>query len=134
MAAKRRGPQPTAEHLEALDKGRRAAKAIRAYLEYLRDQATIVKPRGRQIDWQARYDQAEAALEKEEDVMQQVRLTQQLLEAQEMLEANQVDVVALEAGFIEWVDWYSQQHGIGYNTWTRMGVPPDMLKKAGIKE
>jgi hypothetical protein len=130
MAARRRTPSPN--HLEALDKGRRSSKAIRAYLEWLRE-AAAPKPRGKPIDWQKRLDDAEKALEYEQDVMQQLALTQQLLEAQEMLQVAQVDTVALEAGFIEWAGWYSEQHGISYNTWIRMGVPADMLRKAGIK-
>lgn len=131
MAAKKH--QPSAEHLEALDKGRRASKAVRAYLELIRDLGQPRK-RGRQIDWQKRYDDAATALEKEEDVMSQLRLTQQLLEAQENLnQADETDTAAIEAGFVEWAGWYSEQHGIGYNTWRQMGVAPEVLKHAGIR-
>jgi hypothetical protein len=125
--------QPTTNHLEALDKGRKASKAIRAYLEMIRDQAAP-KRRGRQIDWQARYDQAKASLEGETDVLQQLRLTRQLREAEEMLALAEaeVDVPAIEAGFVEWAYWYSEQHGIDHGTWVAMGVPPALLKKAGV--
>ena len=137
MAAKRKGPQPTPEHLAALDSGRKAGRAIRTYLEMLKH-ANAPKRRGRQINWQERYDQAALALTEDDlDVMTQLQLTQQMTDAlahlqKAELEWTDEDQAAAEAGFIEWGAWYSEQHSISYTTWRQMGVPVAVLRQAGI--
>ena len=136
-ATKKKGPQPTAEHLAALDQGRKAGRAIRTYLEMLKRNAGP-KPRGRQINWQQRYDEAALALTEDDvDVMTQLQLTQQMNDALDHLKEAELewtadDLAAAEASFIEWGAWYSQQHGITYSTWRKMGVSVTVLRQAGI--
>jgi hypothetical protein len=136
MAAKRKGPKPTAEHLAALDQGRKAGRAVRTYLAML-EQAKP-KRRGRQIDWQKRYDEAALALTEDDlDVMTRLQLTQQMTDALDHLKEAEMewsaeDLEAAEAAFIEWAGWYSQQHSISYSTWRKMGVSATVLRQAGV--
>jgi hypothetical protein len=137
MAATKRGPKPTAEHLAALDQGRKAGRAIRTYLEMLK-QGVGKKKRGRQVNWQERYDGAALLLAEDDvDVLTQLQLTQQMNDALDHLKAQELewsadDLAAAEANFIEWAGWYSEQHGITYQTWRKMGVSAAVLRQAGV--
>jgi hypothetical protein len=119
-------------HLEALDKGRKAGNAVRAYLTHL-EQSTP-RRRGRRVNWQTRLEASQAALETTTDVVERLRLTQAVQTAQEHLNVAQEDahVASLEAGFIEWGKHYSEAHGISYAAWRQIGVPARMLREAGI--
>ena len=46
--------------------------------------------------------------------------------------ADEPDMSAVEAGFIEHAASYGQRKGIQYATWREAGVPADLLAKAGI--
>ena len=43
-----------------------------------------------------------------------------------------VDLSGLEAEFVKAAKSYSQRKGISYAAWRELGVPADVLKKAGI--
>ena len=45
---------------------------------------------------------------------------------------GEVDLSGLEAEFVKAAKSYSQRKGIGYAAWRELGVPADVLKKAGI--
>lgn len=122
----------SSEHLEALDKGRKASNAVRAYLTYL-EQLTP-RRRGRQVNWQRSLDNAQAALETATDPVERLQLIQAVQDAEAALNVAQenAQVASLEAGFIEWAKHYSDAHGISYATWRQIGVSPRMLREAGI--
>ena len=40
---------------------------------------------------------------------------------------------AVEDAFIEAARTYSVRHGISYDTWRTIGVPPSVLRRAGIR-
>ena len=43
-----------------------------------------------------------------------------------------VDLSGLEKGFVKSAKTYSERKGITYSTWREVGVPADVLKRAGI--
>jgi hypothetical protein len=45
---------------------------------------------------------------------------------------NKVDLSALENDFVKTASKYAQRKGISYAAWRELGVPADVLKKAGI--
>jgi hypothetical protein len=122
----------TQEHLDALDKGRKAGNAVRAYLTYL-EQSTP-KRRGRKINWHARLVSAQASLENAVDPVERLRLIQAIQTAENYLNVAQEDqqVAVLEAGFVQWAKYYSEKHHIFYAAWRQIGVPVKLLREAGI--
>ena len=133
-AAKKRNKTPmSSEHKEALALGREQGRAVRRYLEAL----DLHKPkRGRKrtpdsIKKQlADIEQKLAAA----DPLSRVLMIQQRLDLQKELETKSetVDLGALEAGFVQSAREYSERKGISYAAWREAGVPPDVLRKAGI--
>jgi len=53
-----------------------------------------------------------------------------LAEKQAMSQA--VDMSGLEEEFVKAAKAYSQRKGISYSAWRELGVPSDVLKRAGI--
>ena len=45
---------------------------------------------------------------------------------------TKVDLSGLEKGFVKSAKTYSERKGITYSTWREVGVPADVLKRAGI--
>ena len=45
---------------------------------------------------------------------------------------TKVDLSALEADFVKTAAKYAERKGISYAAWRELGVPADVLKKAGI--
>ena len=43
-----------------------------------------------------------------------------------------VDLAALEAEFVAVASTYSSRKGISYTAWRELGVPADVLKRAGV--
>jgi hypothetical protein len=48
------------------------------------------------------------------------------------LSAGGPDLTALEKEFVRSAKGYSQRKGISYGAWREFGVPPEVLRKAGI--
>lgn len=122
----------TQEHKDALARGRREARAIKAYLEGLSSR----RP-GRPVTPESlaqRIERLEARIEAEKDPLKRVDLVQARLDAVEALQrvAAAADMSALEAGFVEHARSYSSRKGITYAAWREAGVPAAILRKAGI--
>ena len=124
----------TEEHKAAMAEGRVQGRAISTYLEALEQH----KPkRGRKrtpesIDKQLA--DIDAKLESA-NVITRLSLVQQRLDLEkerEALGAGPVDLSALEDAFVGAAKPYSDRKGISYEAWRAMGVPADVLKKAGI--
>lgn len=123
----------TDEHKAALDRGRREARAVKAYLEGL--EATKPK-RGRRRTADtiaARLEKIEAELA-DATPMSRLALVQERLDLQAELAAMEqtVDLEALEQGFIECAAGYGERKGITYTAWREVGVDPKVLEAAGI--
>ena len=122
----------TQEHKDALAQGRREARAIKSYLEALGSR----RP-GRPVtpdSLRQRIERLDAKIATEKDPLRRVDLVQQRLDAADALKrvSASADLDALEAGFIEYADSYSERKGITYAAWREAGVPASVLRKAGI--
>lgn len=131
----KRGPKNpmTDEHKAALAAGRVEGKAVRQYLEALRNNkpkrgrkrtADSIRKRLAEIDAELPFADAVRAL----------RLVQDRLDLQaELATADvKVDLGALEAEFVKVAKAYGARNGISYTAWREVGVAPATLKAAGI--
>jgi hypothetical protein len=112
---------------------RKAASAVRQYLEAL--EASRPK-RGRQItpeSIKARLASLEEQI-KSAAPMQRLKLIQQRLDLEKTAASigEAVDLSKLEEKFVEAAKTYSEKAKITYTAWREMGIPAELLKKAGI--
>ena len=128
------------EHKAALAAGRTQGKAVRDYLEALevlnapkrrRRRRTPDSIRKRLGDIAAEFDTA--------DVIKRLSLVQEQIDLEDELaqleaQAEPVDITDLEAKFIEVAAAYSESKGIVYAAWRSIGVPPKVLRAAGIRK
>jgi hypothetical protein len=115
--------------------GRAATRAINDYLLYLE---TSKPRRGRKRDPERIRMQIESLNQKlaETHGVRKVSLLQKRIELQEELArlTMATDGEAYEANFIKHAADYSKRRKIGWNAWIEAGVPPAVLKAAGITE
>ena len=123
----------TTQHKAALAEGRSEGRAVKNYLEALqqnrprrgrRRTPDSIKKRLAAID--GSYNDVSA--------LQQLQLAQERMDLQRELETMgaKVDLSALESDFVKTAAKYAQRKGISYAAWRELGVPADVLKKAGI--
>lgn len=123
----------TDEHKKALAEGREIGRAVKAYLEALEQH----KPRrGRKRTTESvnkRLSAINAALP-DASPIKKVELIQERrdLEVELATLGTKVDISGLEKDFVKSAKTYSERKGISYSTWREVGVPADVLKKAGI--
>lgn len=122
------------EHKEALARGRREARAIKAYLKALESR----RP-GRPVSkesLQKRLEKVNERLESAENPLETVDLIQTKLDIEKSLSEveNAQDMDSLETGFVENAASYSERKGVTYTAWREFGVPAKVLRSAGIKE
>lgn len=121
------------EHKAALAEGRAQGRAVRAYLEGLEAN----KPRrGRKRTpegMRARIEMIDASID-DADAMSRLHLVQERLDLIAAIEAAEatVDMKPLEDGFIAAAAQYSGRKSISYAAWREVGVPADVLQRAGI--
>lgn len=123
----------SAEHKAALAQGRRESRAIKGYLQALANR----RP-GRPVtpaSLSKRISEFEERIAKEPDPLRAVELRQQRIELEVALaKAKAVaDMPSLEEAFIANARTYSERKGISYAAWREAGVPPGVLRKAGIE-
>ncbi len=122
------------EHKDALAKGRKESRAIKAYL------STIESRRpGRPVTKQnleSRLARVNSNLESTDDPLKRIDLLQSRLDLESAISAStdSVDIEQLEADFVSHAAGYSERKGITYTAWRQFGVPAGVLKKAGIPE
>jgi hypothetical protein len=122
------------DHKAALAKGREQGRAVRDYLAALEQER---KP-GRKVDRgtvEQRISEVQQRIDDEPDPAKRVELIQRRLDLEEQLVAMQgeVDLDALEQGFVDAAAEYSERKGISYTAWREAGVPAAALKQAGIR-
>ncbi|MFT4865211.1 MAG: hypothetical protein ACI8RE_001399 [Ilumatobacter sp.] len=133
MAVKRGPKTPMSdEHKAALAKGRVEGRIVRDYLEGLR--ATKPK-RGRKRTAEtvtARLVAIDTELEIASP-MTELLLVQERRDLRAELEtmSETIDMVQLEAEFVEVVKSYSESKHISYQSWRDVGVEASVLKAAG---
>lgn len=135
MAPKKNAPKRTMtpEHKAALAAGREQGRAVKAYLEGL----SATKPkRGRRRSTEsiaarlAEIDEAMASAEP----LKQLQLTQEHMDLTEKLSADDstIDMSKLESEFIRVAKAYAENKKISHAAFRAVGVPADVLKKAGV--
>jgi hypothetical protein len=121
------------EHKAALAEGRNQSRSVRVYLDALESH----KPkRGRKRTPES-IKRRLSLIDKElasADPLKRVQLVQEQLDLRAELDSMgaKVDLAALEADFVGAARSYSERKGISYAAWRAVGVPPAVLKKAGI--
>lgn len=120
------------EHKEALARGRKEGRAIKAYLEAIGSR----RP-GRPVTAETlrkRIAGLEEKIGAEADPLKRVDLVQARLDAEGQLARAEevVDLEAVEADFVAMAKSYSERKGISYSAWREAGVPAPVLKQAGI--
>lgn len=133
MAPKKKTRQMTDAHKAALAEGRAQGRAVRLYLEAL--EANKPK-RGRKRTADSvkkRLEKVQVELETA-DPLKRLQLTQEQLDLEAELAAGEttVDLSALEQGFIEAAAGYAARKGLSYGAFRAVGVPPAVLRAAGI--
>ena len=123
----------TDEHKAALAEGRTQGRAVRNYLDAL--EATKPK-RGRKRtpdSIKKRLDAIDAELA-DADPLKALNLRQERRNLYGELAGmdDKVDLASVEKDFITAAKSYGERRGISYEVWREAGVPPEVLKKAGI--
>ena len=121
------------DHLAKLEHGRAEGRAVRLFLEALRE----TKPkRGRKrtpdsiakqlSDIEARLPEASA--------IEELKLVQDRRDLQAELAGmgDTIDLSALEDDFVKVAKTYGERKGISYASWREVGVPAAVLAKADI--
>lgn len=131
----KRGPKGpmTNEHKAALASGRAEGRAVREYLEALRNNRP---KRGRKRTPESIAHRLAVIEEEvlEADPVNELRLVQERLDLNaELAAAGQaVDMTAIEAEFVKVARGYSHRNGYSYTAWRTIGVSANVLKRAGI--
>ena len=134
--ASKRGPKAplSPAHRAALAAGRNDARAVRAYLEVLDPGKSRRSERKTPEEMERRLAEIEVEL-RDADVLRRLALIQDRLDLVRELDAARTghDVAALEDAFVAVAREYGQRKRISYAAWREIGVPPSVLKRAGIK-
>jgi hypothetical protein len=123
----------SAEHKEALARGREEGRAVRLYLEAIEEQ----RPRpGRRRTADSITRRLTAVNEKlaGADALTRLHLLQERADLDaELTRAGTVDDLAeLEAKFLKVARSYGERKAIGYSAWRAAGVDSEVLERAGI--
>ncbi len=133
-AGNKRGPkQVTAAHKAAMQAGRHESRIVREYLEAL-DAHKPRRGRKRTPDSIGKRLKAIDAEYEVADPLTRVSLVQERMNLESesaTLEAGQ-SLVELEEAFVATAKSYSERKGITYGAWREVGVPPSVLKAAGV--
>ena len=130
----RTGRNPMSDgHKQALAEGREQGRGVRLYLEAL-EKNRPKRGRKRTPDSIAkRLDAIEQRLT-DADPLTRLHLVQERINLQDELDAlrAKTDLTQLEEAFIASAKSYGQRKGISLGAWRSLGVPADVLRKAGI--
>jgi uncharacterized protein YicC (UPF0701 family) len=131
--APRKKMNMTAAHKRALAEGRELGRSVRNYLEAL-DQNRPKRGRKRTTESIKRRLDAITKQLAGAPPIQRLQLVQERMDLKAELEqlGAKVDLTALEREFAKVARSYSERKGISYAAWRELGVPADVLKRAGI--
>ncbi len=135
MAARTKKKGMTDEHKAALALGREQSRAVANYLEALE----LNKPkrgRKRTLDTVKRQLEESAVALKSATGIAKVELVQRRRDLEVELAAMQAgggpDLAALEKAFVKHAKGYASRKGITKAAFREVGVPADVLKRAGV--
>jgi hypothetical protein len=123
----------TDEHKAAMAQGRTEGRAVGAYLEALE---THKPKRGRKRTPDS-IDKRLGDIDHQLNTASPVKRLSLIQERLDLLNertsmGHKVDLSGLENGFVEAAKAYGDRKGISYAAWRELGVPPSVLKRAGI--
>jgi hypothetical protein len=130
----RRGRAPMSDgHKQALAEGREQGRGVRLYLEAL-EKNRPKRGRKRTSDSIAKRLDTIGQRLADADPLTRLHLIQERINLQNELEAlkAKTDLTDLEEGFIASAKSYGRRKGITQAAWRSLGVPADVLRKAGI--
>lgn len=125
----------TDAHKESLAEGRAAARTVKSYLEAL---AAHQPKRGRKPSVEG-IEKRLAALDEKmaqaKDRLQTLQMVSERNRLQETLDRIQAEneLPELELAFVEVAADYGTRKNINYGAWRSLGVPPAVLREAGIE-
>ncbi len=124
----------SSDHKAALAEGRQQSRAVRDYLEVLDTQRPKRGRKRTPETVQKRLEAIEAGL-KDANPLSRLQLVQERMDLQAEREAmdSRVDLSAIEEAFVTAAQPYGERKGIRYAAWREVGVPADVLKRAGIR-
>lgn len=123
----------TAEHKAALAAGRDEGRAVRRYLEALDSHKPRRGPQRTAESIEKRIKAIDSQLGPA-DPLARIRLIQERLNLTDELATKEepVDLAALEADFVAVAASYGERKGLSYTAWRQVGVPADVLRRAGV--
>ena len=131
--AQRKKRTVTDEHKAAMAEGRTQSRAIAAYLDALES----FKPkRGRKRTPES-IEKRLSAIDKQLESANPIKRLSLIQERLDLLQEKEtlsgsVDLSEFEDDFVKSAKGYSERKGISYAAWRELGVPPAVLKRAGI--
>ncbi len=136
MPPRRKSTSMSAEHKRALAQGREQSRVVRSYLEALEQNRP---KRGRKRTPESikkRLNEIKTDL-RDASAFERVHLLQQRKDLEAELErhgagTDGASLAVLEKAFVKVVKPYSDAKGISYATWREVGVPAEVLSRAGI--
>jgi len=135
MPASAKGPKRpmSAEHKEALARGREEGRAVRLYLEAIEEQRPRPGRRRTPESISRRLETVNGKLAGA-DALTRLHLLQERsdLEAELARADAGEDIAELEARFLKVARSYGERKAIGYSAWRAAGVDADVLARAGI--
>jgi hypothetical protein len=124
----------TAAHKEAMAAGRKEGQAVKAYLDALQEHRPRRGRRRTPDSIQKRLAVIEQQLA-DASSLKQLQLVQERRDLQTELAGmggGGADLSGLEADFVKVAKSYAARKSISYASWRDLGVPADVLKRAGI--
>ncbi|HVM01312.1 MAG TPA: hypothetical protein VM263_01480 [Acidimicrobiales bacterium] len=121
-------------HKAALAEGREQGRAVRRYLEALEQNRPKRGRKRTRETIERRLADVERRLA-EAEPLGRLHLIQERMDLREELAAmdgDGVDLGALEDAFVAAAPAYGARRGITYSAWRAAGVPPSVLRRAGI--
>lgn len=122
----------SADHKDALARGREESRAVRRYLEVVGNRSP---GRGRRRTAESVGRRLAVVNEKlaAADALTRLHLLQERADLEaELARTGDEDTVELEERFVKVAKSYGDRKGIDYSTWRAAGVTPDVLERAGI--
>ncbi|HEY7948966.1 MAG TPA: hypothetical protein VID75_14890 [Acidimicrobiales bacterium] len=123
----------TAEHKEALARGREEGRAVRLYLEAIEEQRPRPGRRRTTESITRRLGVVNAKLA-DADALSRLHLLQEKADLEtELARSDGADDMAdLESRFLKVAKSYGERKAIGYSAWRAAGVDAEVLERAGI--
>lgn len=121
------------QHKAALALGRDQGRAVRQYLEALEQHRPKRGRKRTEESISRRLDVIEQELP-DADPLSRVLMIQERMDLTAELASKQatVDLTSLERAFVKSAKDYGARKGISYHAWREAGVPPSVLRQAGI--